>query len=99
MDKKSLLIAGAGAAGLMAARELSRQGYHITILEGRDRTGGRIHTLDDPLFPIPVEAGAEFIHGKLPLTFSLLKEYKLEKIEAGGRFYTIVNGQYFEPFV
>lgn len=69
-----IIIIGAGAAGLMAARELSGRGKKVVVLEARNRTGGRIHTITDAAFEIPVETGAEFIHGKLKLTLSLLKE-------------------------
>lgn len=94
MEVQKILIAGAGASGLMAALELSRKGFDVTILEGRDRTGGRIHTYQGDGFNQPVELGAEFIHGKLPVTLDLLKEYNIEKTETGGRFYSIVNGEF-----
>lgn len=41
---KKIVILGAGAAGLVAASELGKLGHNVTILEARDRVGGRIHT-------------------------------------------------------
>lgn len=63
-DTADVLIIGAGAAGLAAARELSVAGLTVIVLEARDRIGGRINTHRDPSSPIPIELGAEFIHGK-----------------------------------
>ena len=40
-----IVVIGAGAAGLMAARELARAGRRVTLLEARDRCGGRIYPL------------------------------------------------------
>src|SRR5437868_10230917 len=93
---RKIIIAGAGASGLIAARELSSNGFDVTILEARDRTGGRIHTINDDLFPKPLELGAEFIHGKLPLTLGLIKEFNLKKTEVGGKFYTSKNGEFIK---
>lgn len=64
MTPTDVIIIGAGAAGLMAGRELLKAGRKVILLEARDRTGGRIHQ----------HAGAEFIHGDQPLTQGLLKE-------------------------
>ena len=61
---QSALIIGAGVAGLAAAQSLAKAGVKVTILEARDRLGGRIYTLHHPKLPIPIELGAEFIHGK-----------------------------------
>ncbi|HEX9699362.1 MAG TPA: FAD-dependent oxidoreductase [Acidobacteriota bacterium] len=77
-------IVGAGVAGLAAARELRRRGRSVVVLEARDRIGGRVLTLDDPLRPVPVELGAEFIHGEAPLTRRLLAEAGLVAYEVAG---------------
>jgi monoamine oxidase len=61
-----VLIIGAGVAGLAAARRLVEAGAHVIILEARNRVGGRIHTVHQPDWPIPIELGAEFVHGKPP---------------------------------
>lgn len=75
--ERSIIIIGAGAAGLQAGRRLSQAGYTVTVLEAGDRPGGRIHTLPAGApagFSMPVEGGAEFVHGELPLTLELAKE-------------------------
>jgi monoamine oxidase len=59
-----VLVIGAGAAGLAAARRLCNAGMNVTVLEGRDRCGGRIHTQYLSGWPLPCEAGAEFLHGE-----------------------------------
>lgn len=74
MMKDSILIIGAGAAGLVAARALAKNGKKVTVLEARNHTGGRIHTLYDESFFDRAELGAEFIHGDLPVTLGLLQE-------------------------
>jgi monoamine oxidase len=57
-----VIIIGAGMAGITAARELTRAGRSVAILEARDRIGGRIKTIYD-FCDGPVEGGAEFVHG------------------------------------
>ncbi|KJC47838.1 NAD(P)/FAD-dependent oxidoreductase [Bradyrhizobium sp. LTSP857] len=69
-----IVIVGAGAAGLMAARELARAGKRVSILEARDRCGGRIQPLPAPQFGYPADGGAEFVHGEAPVTRGLLRE-------------------------
>jgi len=60
---QSALVIGGGLAGLAAARRLANAGVLVTILEARDRLGGRVHTIHDPRLTIPIELGADFIHG------------------------------------
>lgn len=57
-----VIVIGAGMAGVAAARELARAGISVCIVEGRDRIGGRIHSIRD-FCGAAVEAGAEFVHG------------------------------------
>jgi len=61
---QSVLVIGGGVAGLAAARRLAQADVRVTILEARDRLGGRIHTMRGRRLPIAVELGAEFVHGK-----------------------------------
>ena len=68
MEISDILIIGAGATGLMAAYKLSEAGKKVIVLEARNRTGGRIHTMSHESFFKHAELGAEFVHGDLPVT-------------------------------
>ena len=57
------IIVGAGAAGLAAADYLRRKGWRVTILEARERIGGRVWSRTDWLGKIPIDMGASWIHG------------------------------------
>ncbi|HEY7374482.1 MAG TPA: NAD(P)/FAD-dependent oxidoreductase [Polyangia bacterium] len=61
-----VVVVGGGVAGLEAARRLVQARLDVTVLEARPRLGGRIDTLRLPGWPAPVEAGAEFVHGRPP---------------------------------
>jgi monoamine oxidase len=56
-------IIGAGIAGLTAAFHLTKGGRKVRVLEARGRVGGRILSVAEPGFPLPIEVGAEFVHG------------------------------------
>jgi len=88
-----IIVIGAGAAGLMVAYKLSKAGHKVIVLEAQNRLGGRIHTLYDPDFSVPVELGAEFIHGDLPVTNELMKEAGIQRAENGGSFWNADNGE------
>ena len=59
-----IIIIGAGAAGLTCAHELLQKNLNVMVLEAKPRIGGRIHTVKDAFDSVPLELGAEFIHGK-----------------------------------
>src|SRR5207248_5334850 len=57
--RKHVLVLGAGMAGLCAAYELKQAGHQVTVLESRNRVGGRVLTLRDPFsHGLYAEAGA-----------------------------------------
>ncbi len=57
-----IVVVGAGMAGLAAANRLAEAGLSVTVLESRDRIGGRVWT--SRLWPdAPVDLGASWIHG------------------------------------
>lgn len=60
--RNSIIIIGAGPAGLTAARHLQRQGFDVTVLEARSRIGGRVYT-DRSSLSVPVDLGASIITG------------------------------------
>jgi Flavin containing amine oxidoreductase len=72
-----VIIIGAGAAELAAADALSAAGRTVLILEVRDRLGGRICTIRDAALNVPIELGAEFIHGTPAAMWDLLRRAKL----------------------
>src|SRR4030095_8365497 len=89
-----VIVIGAGAAGLMSAYELSRNGRAVVVLEASDRLGGRIHTFNDSSFSQPVELGAEFIHGNMQLTLQLLKDAGLRYYPTKGKMFHLENGEW-----
>jgi monoamine oxidase len=91
-DQTTLVIIGAGAAGLMAARELAHAGKRVIVLEARERCGGRIDSLPMTEFGYPAEGGAEFVHGASPLTRSLLREAGLHLSPSAGKGWRVADG-------
>jgi monoamine oxidase len=83
-DLANFLVVGAGAAGLLTACELARAGKGVTILEARDRCGGRIYPLPIEEFGYPAEGGAEFVHGAATVTRSLMREARLSLLPSAG---------------
>ena len=89
---KEVIIIGAGLSGLVAGYELSTLGHNVTILEARDRVGGRVFTIRDPFLDGQyVEAGAARIRPSHNLTLSYAERFGLTLDPFYAR-----SGQYFD---
>jgi monoamine oxidase len=87
------LVIGAGAAGLAAARVLSERGLSLALLEARDRIGGRIFTTRPAGASLPVELGAEFVHGRPTEIFAIARAAGLTLCELTGDVWTSEGGR------
>ncbi len=79
-----VIIIGAGMAGLTAARRLAESGRRAVLLEAQNHVGGRLRTVRDPNVDLPIELGAEFVHGKPEDLLALLREARLSLFELDG---------------
>lgn len=93
MVEYDILLVGAGAAGLLAARNLAQAGQRVALLEARSRAGGRIYTITDDDFTGPTEGGAEFLHGDVGLSQGLLREAGIITHDTEGKNYEVAQGQ------
>ncbi|HUP90229.1 MAG TPA: FAD-dependent oxidoreductase, partial [Longimicrobiales bacterium] len=91
---KDVIVIGAGAAGLTAAREFRQAGKSVQILEASDRIGGRVRSISDPHAGIPLELGAEFLHGEAKESNKLLREARLATVPVLGEHYRSRNGKF-----
>jgi phytoene dehydrogenase-like protein len=71
MADADVLIVGAGVAGLSAARLLGKNDQRCLIVEAARVIGGRVKTLRRPGWQIPIELGAELVHGRPAPTLAL----------------------------
>jgi monoamine oxidase len=92
-DRFDALVIGAGAAGLAAAATLAEHGKRVCVIEARDRIGGRIQTRIEPDVPIPLELGAEFIHGRSPVTLRWLRRFNTPIVDASQTRFSVRGGK------
>jgi monoamine oxidase len=64
-ERQSILVIGAGISGLAAAQRLQSLGASVTVIEARDRLGGRVFT--DISLGVPIDLGASWLIGKNPV--------------------------------
>ena len=79
VSPKKIIVIGAGLAGLSAGFELSADGHDVTILEARDRPGGRVQTIREPFSDgLHAEAGAANVFDNHHWTMKYVKLFGLE---------------------
>jgi monoamine oxidase len=93
LGKYDVLVLGAGAAGLMAAKVLADADLAVCVVEARDRIGGRIWTVHEAGSDIPIELGAEFMHGHSPILFDMIKKHQLPHYEVDGDYWCAFEGE------
>jgi monoamine oxidase len=76
-----VVVIGAGFSGLAAAYELSRAGYAVTVVEARNRVGGRVLSFSDLVPGKNVEGGGELIGSNHPTWVAYAKQLKLEFLD------------------
>lgn len=79
-----VIVIGGGFAGVTTSRELSRRGYKVALLEGRDRLGGRTWYKDEALPGHSLELGGTWVHWFQPHVYSEITRYGLELVETVG---------------
>ncbi len=92
--KRSVIIIGGGIAGLGAARSLARKGARVTLLEAAPRLGGRMYTIRHG--KLPIELGAEFIHGRNKPLLRLIKDARLSAHKVQSANFLVEDGK-LEP--
>lgn len=92
--RADVVVIGAGVAGLAAARRLNEQGVRVIVLEARDRIGGRVFTTRDGRTPLPIELGAEFLHGGAPEVRAIADDARLTAVDIMGERWRAAHGRF-----
>ena len=77
-NHSDVIVIGAGFAGLVASRELSRRGHSVTVLEGRDRIAGRTHL--EQRLGRDLELGGTWVHWTQPYVWAEMGRYGIEPV-------------------
>jgi monoamine oxidase len=95
-NNKTVTIIGAGLAGLSAAYDLYRAGWKVTVLEARERVGGRVYSLRSFSNGLVVEGGGEFIEDSHTRMLHFAKEFNLQLGRVGSWQGQAEDWGYFE---
>jgi len=92
---ETIVVVGAGLAGLAAADALSEAGAQVIIIEARPRAGGRLLTVHGS-GGVPIDLGAEFVHGSKVATWKPIRAAGLKTHEVPGKFWEFRNDEVTE---
>jgi len=82
-NNKTVTVIGAGLAGLSAAYDLHRAGWNVTVLEARDRVGGRSYSIRTFSDGLVAEGGGEYIEENQTRMVSYAKQFGLQLLRSG----------------
>src|SRR5262245_49397526 len=91
MNELSVVIVGAGLAGLAAARTLEHRGCRVTVFDARERPGGRVWTLRNGFGRMHAEAGGEFIDDEHEEIRTLAKDLGCVSLECCAADFRIIE--------
>ena len=80
-QSRRVVVVGAGFSGLAAAYELSKVGYDVTVVEARNRVGGRVISFSDIVPNKNVEGGGELIGSNHPTWVAYAKQFNLDLLD------------------
>ncbi|HEX4957025.1 MAG TPA: FAD-dependent oxidoreductase [Lacibacter sp.] len=98
LQQPRVIIIGAGFSGLAAAYQLHKRGINVTVLEARNRVGGRVFTYNiDAKENLNVELGGEWISKSQKRILSLCEEMGLLLQDNFLQAHLHYKNQYFLP--
>jgi len=83
LNNRTVTVIGAGLAGLSAAHDLHRAGWKVTVLEARDRVGGRAYTVRSFSNGLVAEGGGEYIEENHTRMVAYAKQFGLQLAYSG----------------
>lgn len=97
LEKRKVVIIGAGFAGLSAAYTLKQNGIDVIVLEARNRIGGRVfsHKIDEGNSDLVIELGAEWVGESHERLIAMCKEFGLELMNNQFESHMIYDNTYY----
>src|SRR5687768_17120135 len=91
----SVIVIGAGFAGLAAANQLKKKNLKVTVLEARNRIGGRVYSFNIPNEDLVIELGAEWVGNSHERIIAMCDEFKLELFNNQFETHLLYKGKYY----